>query len=36
MDTPIKEDDPDLRILRHAMERVADICGLTPRASSPA
>ncbi len=36
MDTPIKEDDPDLRILRHVMERVADICGLTPRASSPA
>ncbi len=34
MDTPVKEEDPDLRILREAMERVADICGLTPRASS--
>jgi probable F420-dependent oxidoreductase len=31
-DTPIKQEDPDLALLRQEMERVADICGLTPRA----
>jgi hypothetical protein len=31
MDTPIKEEDPKLEILRESMERVAEICGLTPR-----
>ena len=29
VDTPIKEEDPDLSILRSQMERVARVCGLT-------
>lgn len=31
VDTPIKEEDPDLELLRAQMERVAQICGLQPR-----
>lgn len=31
VDTPIKEADPDLAILREKMERVAEICDLEPR-----
>jgi probable F420-dependent oxidoreductase len=30
-DTPIKEPDPDLKLLTAHMERVASICGLQPR-----
>ena len=33
MDTPVAEVDPELQILRENMERVADVCGLTPRES---
>jgi len=31
MDTPIKQEDPGLKLLRERMERVAKICGLKPR-----
>jgi hypothetical protein len=31
VDTPIKEVDPELKLLRLQMERVAAICGLQPR-----
>jgi probable F420-dependent oxidoreductase len=31
VDTPIKQEDPELKLLRERMERVAEICGLTPR-----
>jgi probable F420-dependent oxidoreductase len=31
VDTPIKEVDPDLELLRAQMERVANVCGLTAR-----
>lgn len=31
MDTPIKEVDPDLHLLREYMEKVAGVCGLEPR-----
>lgn len=31
VDTPIKDVDPDLSLLRTQMERVASVCGLTPR-----
>ena len=31
VDTPIKEVDPDLKLLRAQMERVAEVCGLTAR-----
>lgn len=31
VDTPIKQEDPGLKILRAQMERVAKVCGLTPR-----
>ena len=31
-DTPIQQSDPDLAILRGEMERIAGVCGLTPRA----
>jgi probable F420-dependent oxidoreductase len=31
MDTPIKQEDPELRILREEMERVAEVCGLQSR-----
>lgn len=30
-DTPIHQADPDLSILRGEMERIASVCGLTPR-----
>jgi probable F420-dependent oxidoreductase len=30
-DTPIKQEDPDLSILRTEMERIARVCGLRPR-----
>ena len=30
-DTPIKQEDPDLSILRGEMQRIADVCGLTSR-----
>ena len=32
-DTPIKQEDPDLSILRTEMERIAGVCGLTRRAT---
>lgn len=31
VDTPIKQEDPDLSLLRERMERAAEVCGLTRR-----
>jgi probable F420-dependent oxidoreductase len=31
VDTPIKQEDPDLSLLRAKMEQAAAVCGLTPR-----
>jgi probable F420-dependent oxidoreductase len=31
VDTPIKQEDPDLSLMRAKMERAAQVCGLTPR-----
>lgn len=31
-DTPIKQEDPDLRILHGEMQRIAEVCGLVPPA----
>jgi probable F420-dependent oxidoreductase len=31
VDTPIKQEDPDLSLLREKMKRAAEVCGLTPR-----
>jgi probable F420-dependent oxidoreductase len=35
-DTPIKQEDPDLKLLREEMERVAEVCGLERRTGAQA